>query len=101
MAHYSASKGGVIALTKSLAVDLARKGVTVNTIAPSVVDTPMARAATEAGDFPGIDVIAPMIPLGRAGTPDDIAACCAYLCSEEGGSYITGQLLAVNGGLYI
>jgi NAD(P)-dependent dehydrogenase (short-subunit alcohol dehydrogenase family) len=101
MAHYSASKGGVIALTKSLAVDLARKGITVNTIAPSVVDTPMARAATEAGDFPGIDVIAPMIPLGRAGTPDDIAACCAYLCSEEGGSYITGQLLAVNGGMYI
>jgi 2-hydroxycyclohexanecarboxyl-CoA dehydrogenase len=101
MAHYSASKGGVIALTKSLAVDLARQGVTVNTIAPSVVDTPMARAATAAGDFPGIDVIAPMIPLGRAGTPDDIAACCSYLCSEEGGSYITGQLLAVNGGMYI
>ncbi len=101
MAHYSASKGGVIALTKSLAVDLARQGVTVNTIAPSVVDTPMARAATEAGDFPGIDVIAPMIPLGRAGTPADIAAACSYLCSEEGGSYITGQLLAVNGGMYI
>jgi 2-hydroxycyclohexanecarboxyl-CoA dehydrogenase len=101
MAHYSASKGGVIALTKSLAVDLARKGITVNTIAPSVVDTPMARAATEAGNFPGIEVIAPMIPLGRAGTPADIAAACSYLCSEEGGSYITGQLLAVNGGMYI
>lgn len=101
MAHYSASKGGVIALTKSLAVDLARQGITVNTIAPSVVDTPMARAATAAGDFPGIDVIAPMIPLGRAGTPADIAACCSYLCSEESGSYITGQLLAVNGGMYI
>lgn len=101
MAHYSASKGGVIALTKSLAVDLARKGITVNTISPSVVDTPMARAATASGDFPGIEVIAPMIPLGRAGTPDDIAAACSYLCSEEGGSYITGQLLAVNGGMYI
>jgi NAD(P)-dependent dehydrogenase (short-subunit alcohol dehydrogenase family) len=101
MAHYSASKGGVIALTRSLAVDLARKGVTVNTIAPSVVDTPMARAATEAGNFPGIDVIAPMIPLGRAGTPDDIALACSYLCGEESGSYITGQLLAVNGGMYI
>ena len=99
MAHYSASKGGVIALTKSLAVDLARQGITVNTIAPSVVDTPMARAATEAGNFPGIDVIAPMIPLGRAGTPDDIATACAYLCGED--SYITGQLLAVNGGMYI
>ncbi len=101
MAHYSASKGGVIALTKALAVDLARQGVTVNTIAPSVVDTPMARAATEAGDFPGIDVIAPMIPLGRAGTPADIAAACSYLCSAEDGSYITGQLIAVNGGMYI
>jgi len=99
MAHYSASKGGVIALTKSLAVDLARQGITVNTIAPSVVDTPMARAATEAGNFPGIDVIAPMIPLGRAGTPDDIATACAYLCGED--SYVTGQLLAVNGGMYI
>lgn len=101
MAHYSASKGGVIALTKALAVDLARQNITVNTIAPSVVDTPMARAATAAGDFPGLDVIAPMIPLGRAGTPADIAAACSYLCSEEGGSYITGQLLAVNGGMYI
>jgi 2-hydroxycyclohexanecarboxyl-CoA dehydrogenase len=99
MAHYSASKGGVIALTKALAVDLARQGITVNTIAPSVVDTPMARAATEAGNFPGIEVIAPMIPLGRAGTPADIAAACAYLCAED--SYITGQLLAVNGGMYI
>jgi NAD(P)-dependent dehydrogenase (short-subunit alcohol dehydrogenase family) len=101
MAHYSASKGGVIALTKALAVDLARQGITVNTIAPSLVDTPMVRAATEAGDFPGIDVIAPMIPLGRAGTPADIAAACSYLCSAEDGSYITGQLIAVNGGMYI
>jgi len=101
MAHYSASKGGVIALTKALAVDLARQGITVNTIAPSLVDTPMARAATEAGYFPGIEVVGPMVPLGRAGTPADIAAACSYLCSEDGGSYITGQLLAVNGGMYI
>jgi 2-hydroxycyclohexanecarboxyl-CoA dehydrogenase len=101
MAHYSASKGGVIALTKALAVDLARQGITVNTIAPSLVDTPMVRAAVDAGDFPGIDVIAPMIPLGRAGTPADIAAACSYLCSAEDGSYITGQLMAVNGGMYI
>jgi NAD(P)-dependent dehydrogenase (short-subunit alcohol dehydrogenase family) len=101
MAHYSASKGGVIALTKSLAVDLARQGVTVNTISPSIVDTPMARAAEASGDFPGIEVVAPLVPLGRAGTPEDIAAACSYLCSEEGGSYITGQLIAVNGGMYI
>ena len=100
MAHYAASKGGVIALTKALAVDLARSGITVNTIPPSLVDTPMARAAEAAGDFPGVDVVGPMVPLGRAGTPDDIAAACSFLCSE-GGSYITGQIIGVNGGMYI
>jgi 2-hydroxycyclohexanecarboxyl-CoA dehydrogenase len=100
MAHYSASKGGVISLTKALAVDLARSGITVNTIPPSLVDTPMARAAEAAGDFPGVDLIGPMVPLGRAGTPADIAAACSFLCSE-GGSYITGQLIGVNGGMYI
>jgi NAD(P)-dependent dehydrogenase (short-subunit alcohol dehydrogenase family) len=97
MAHYAASKGGVIALTKALAVDLARQGITVNTIAPSLVDTPMARAAEAAGDFPGVDVVGPMVPLGRAGTPADIAAACSYLCSDEGG-YVTGQVIGVNGG---
>ena len=73
MAHYAASKGGVIALTKALAVELARSGITANTIPPSLVDTPMARHAEAAGDFPGVDVVGPMVPLGRAGTPDDIA----------------------------
>ncbi len=100
MAHYAASKGGVIGLTKALAVELARSGITVNTIPPSLVDTPMARKAEEAGDFPGVDVVGPMVPLGRAGTPADIAAACSFLCSD-GGSYITGQVLGVNGGMYI
>ncbi len=100
MAHYVASKGGVIALTKALAVDLARNGITVNTIPPSLVDTPMARAAEAVGDFPGVDVVGPMVPLGRAGTPADIAAACSFLCSE-GGSYITGQIIGVNGGMHI
>lgn len=100
MAHYAASKGGVISLTKALAVELARQGITVNTIPPSLVDTPMARHAEAVGDFPGVDVVGPMVPLGRAGTPDDIAAACAFLCSEDG-SYITGQIIAVNGGMYI
>lgn len=100
MAHYAASKGGVISLTRALAVELARQGISVNTIAPSLVDTPMARAAEDAGDFPGVDVIGPMVPLGRAGTPADIAAACAFLCSD-GGSYITGQVIGVNGGMYI
>jgi 2-hydroxycyclohexanecarboxyl-CoA dehydrogenase len=100
MAHYTASKGGVISLTKSLAVELARSGITANAITPSLVDTPMARAAEASGDFPGVDVVAPMVPLGRAGTPDDIAAACAVLCSD-GGAYVTGQVLGVNGGMYI
>ena len=100
MTHYAASKGGVIALTKALAVEFARSGITVNTVAPSLVDTPMARSAEAAGDFPGVDVIGPMVPLGRAGTPADIAAMCSFLCSD-GGAYITGQLIGVNGGMYI
>jgi 2-hydroxycyclohexanecarboxyl-CoA dehydrogenase len=100
MTHYAASKGGVIALTKALAVEFARQGITANTIAPSLVDTPMARAAEAAGDFPGVDVVGPMVPLGRAGTPDDIAAACSFLCAGSG-SYITGQLIGVNGGMYI
>jgi len=100
MAHYAASKGGVIALTKALAVELARQGITANTVAPSLVDTPMARAAEAAGDFPGVDVVGPMVPLGRAGTPADIAAACSFLCSD-GGGYITGQVIGVNGGMYI
>jgi NAD(P)-dependent dehydrogenase (short-subunit alcohol dehydrogenase family) len=100
MAHYAASKGGVISLTKSLAVELARSGITANTIPPSLVDTPMARGAEAAGDFPGVDLVGGMVPVGRAGTSDDIAAACSYLCSEAA-SYVTGQVLGVNGGMYI
>jgi NAD(P)-dependent dehydrogenase (short-subunit alcohol dehydrogenase family) len=100
MAHYVASKGGVIALTKSLARELAGHGITVNTIPPSLVDTPMARSAEAVGDFPGVDAMAKIIPLGRAGTPEDIAAACSFLCSERAG-YITGQLIGVNGGMYL
>jgi NAD(P)-dependent dehydrogenase (short-subunit alcohol dehydrogenase family) len=100
MAHYIASKGGVLSLTKALAVELARKGITVNTIPPSLVDTPMSRHAEATGDFPGVDKVAPFIPLGRAGTPDDIAGACSFLCSGDG-SYITGQVIGVNGGMYV
>jgi NAD(P)-dependent dehydrogenase (short-subunit alcohol dehydrogenase family) len=100
MAHYAASKGGVSSLTKALAGELARRGVTVNTIPPSLVDTPMVRNAEAAGDFPGVDVVAPMVPVGRAGTPADIAGACSFLCSD-GASYITGQVIGVNGGMYI
>ncbi|MBO2447689.1 SDR family oxidoreductase [Actinomadura barringtoniae] len=100
MAHYVASKGGVMALTKALSYDLAPQGITVNTIPPSIVDTPMARHAEETGDFPGIDDLAPMTPVRRIGTADDIAAACAFLCSDKA-SFITGQVIGVNGGWYM
>jgi 2-hydroxycyclohexanecarboxyl-CoA dehydrogenase len=100
MAHYVASKGGVIGLTKAFARELAGHGITVNTIPPTLVDTPMARHAEEAGNVPSIEAMGKHVPLGRAGTPDDIGAMCAFLCSDEA-SYITGQVIGVNGGMYI
>lgn len=100
MSHYVASKGGVIALTKALALDLAPNGITVNTIPPGVIDTPMMRRPIEAGTMASMEQILARAPLGRAGTPDDIAAACAFLCSEEAG-YITGQQINVNGGWYL
>jgi 2-hydroxycyclohexanecarboxyl-CoA dehydrogenase len=100
MAHYVASKGGVIGLTKALALELAPHGITVNTIPPGFIDTPMARRAEERGDLPSIDAVAAQTPVRRAGRPDDIAAACAFLCSEDAG-YITGQQINVNGGWYL
>ena len=96
-AHYSASKGGVIALTKTVALEYASQGITVNTIPPFAVDTPMMRGAQEARYLPKTETLERMIPAGRLGTGDDIASLCAYLCSD-GASYITGQVIAVNGG---
>ena len=83
-----------------LAVELAPHGITVNSIPPSIIDTPMARHAEAAGDFPGVETIAAMTPVRRAGTPDDVAAACAFLCSDHAG-FITGQLIGVNGGWYL
>ena len=100
MSHYVASKGGVIALTKALALDLAPNGITVNTIPPGVIDTPMMRRPIESGAMASMEQVVARAPLGRAGTPDDIAVACAFLCSEEAG-YITGQQINVNGGWYL
>ena len=99
-AHYAASKGGVIGLTRSLARELARYSITVNTIPPSLVDTPLARRGERSGEVPPLEVIAQMIPIARPGTPADIAAACVFLCSE-GASYITGQEINVNGGSWM
>ncbi len=100
MAHYVASKGGVIGLTKAFARELASHGITANTIPPTIVDTPMARKGEEGGNVPSVETMGRMVPVGRAGTPKDIASACSYLCSEQA-SYITGQVIGVNGGMYI
>jgi 2-hydroxycyclohexanecarboxyl-CoA dehydrogenase len=100
MAHYVASKGGVIALTKALAVELAPHGITVNTIPPGFIDTPMMRRSFGTGVTVDMDELIARTPVRRAGTPQDIAAACAFLCSEDAG-YITGQLIGVNGGWYL
>jgi len=101
MAHYVASKAGVIGLTKALALELAPHGITVNTIPPGMIDTPMLRRAEANGDLLKIEKLASrMIPVGRAGTPEDIAATCGFLCSEEA-AFITGQVIGVNGGMVL
>jgi 2-hydroxycyclohexanecarboxyl-CoA dehydrogenase len=97
MAHYATSKGAVITLTKSLASEYASKGVTVNNIAPSSIDTPMSRRSQAEGKLGSPEELAKRIPVGHMGSVDDIAAAVGFLCSEEAG-FITGQVLGVNGG---
>jgi 2-hydroxycyclohexanecarboxyl-CoA dehydrogenase len=97
MVHYAASKGGVIALTKSLAREYASYGITVNTIPPSGIETPMLHQSQADGHLPANEVMARAIPLGHLGTPDDIAVAAAFLASEDA-RFITGQVVGVNGG---
>lgn len=98
--HYSATKGGVIALTKSVAIDYAAKGITANTVPPFAVDTPMLRAQQRDNKLPPSEYLVKAIPAGRLGTGEDIAALCGFLCSDAA-SYITGQVIAANGGAVI
>jgi 2-hydroxycyclohexanecarboxyl-CoA dehydrogenase len=98
--HYSASKGGVIALTKTLALDYAAEGITVNSVPPFVIDTPMLRLHQSAKKLPPAEVLVQAIPAGRLGEGADVAALCGFLCSEAAG-YITGQVVGVNGGAII
>lgn len=100
MASYAATKGGVIAFGKTLALEFAKRGVTVNNIAPSVVYTPMVAQQQAAGAVPSSEKMAASVPVGRMGTGDDIAAACMYLVSEEA-SYFTGQTVSVNGGAFV
>jgi len=98
MALYTASKGGIISMTRSLAIELGPKGITVNSVSPGFIDTPMARRAIDGGLFPvPYEQIIATYPIPRLGRPEDIAAACAFFASDAAG-YITGQVLGVNGG---
>jgi NAD(P)-dependent dehydrogenase (short-subunit alcohol dehydrogenase family) len=94
--NYSASKAGLIGLTKTLAKEFASKGITVNAVAPGYVGTEMVKSVPKEM----LDKIIAQIPLGRLGEPSEVAGAVAYLVSEDG-KYITGQVIDINGGYYI
>jgi 3-oxoacyl-[acyl-carrier protein] reductase len=89
--NYSAAKAGIIGATKALAVELASRSITVNCIAPGIIETDMIREAP-------LDKILPSIPMGRVGKPEEVAALAVFLLSELA-SYITRQVISVNGGM--
>ena len=93
-ANYAASKGGMIAMTKSIAAEVASRGITANCVAPGFIKTPMTDVLSD--DLKKAYLA--QIPAGRFGEPDDIAAACVFLASEEA-SYINGQTINVNGGM--
>jgi 3-oxoacyl-[acyl-carrier protein] reductase len=94
-ANYAASKAGLIGFSKSLAREVASRNITVNVVAPGLVDTDMTKTLTDGAQMDW----SAQIPAGRIGSPDDVAAAVCFLASDEA-SYITGQVLAVNGGMY-
>jgi 2-hydroxycyclohexanecarboxyl-CoA dehydrogenase len=100
MAHYAASKGGQLALTKALAVEFARTGITVNTVVPSSIDTPSVEKKRAEGKIPSAEDMAKYIPVGRTGRGADIAGAVSYLAADET-SFVTGQTISVNGGSFI
>jgi 3-oxoacyl-[acyl-carrier protein] reductase len=89
--NYAASKAGIIGATKALAQELAKRQITVNSIAPGLIDTDMIAALPK-------DELRRMIPMQRLGKPEEVAALVAFLFSEAAG-YITGQVISINGGL--
>ncbi|MCS5736085.1 SDR family oxidoreductase [Herbiconiux daphne] len=100
MAHYAASKGGQLSMTKALAVEFAGVGITVNSVVPSSVESRSVQRKQEAGAMPSAEAMAKYIPVGRMGRGEDIAAAVSYLVSD-GASYVTGQTISVNGGSFI
>ncbi|MDP3982210.1 MAG: SDR family NAD(P)-dependent oxidoreductase [bacterium] len=94
-AHYTASKGGVLGLTESLAIELAPLGITVNSIAPGAIDTPMIAGAGFSKEQ--LDGLVSTVPLKRMGTPEEIASAVVFLASEDS-NYMTGSTMYVDGG---
>jgi 3-oxoacyl-[acyl-carrier protein] reductase len=90
--NYAAAKGGIIAATKSLALEVARKRVTVNAVAPGFIDTDMTKELD-------VDTLKKSIPLQRFGKPEEVADLVGFLVSPQA-SYITGEVISINGGLY-
>jgi len=95
-ANYAASKAGLIGFSKAIAREVASRGITVNVVTPGLVDTDMTRAIRDKAQADWTE----QIPLGRLGTVDDVAAAECFLASDEA-AYITGHVLAVNGGMYM
>jgi 3-oxoacyl-[acyl-carrier protein] reductase len=95
-ANYSASKGGVVALTKTCAREFASRNILVNAVAPGFIRTRMTDSLSDEQK----NKLLELIPLGRLGEPEDVAKTVLFLCSEES-SYITGHVISVNGGMYI
>jgi 3-oxoacyl-[acyl-carrier protein] reductase len=89
--NYSAAKAGIIGATKALAVELAKRAITVNCVAPGIIDTRMTAALPA-------DEVARIVPLRRAGRPEEVAAVVSFLCSDDAG-YVTRQVISVNGGM--
>jgi 3-oxoacyl-[acyl-carrier protein] reductase len=95
-ANYAASKAGVAAMTKSLAKELAAKGITINAVAPGFIETEMVSGIPEKVQ----QKLLSQIPMGRFGKADEVSRACVYLCSSDG-DYITGAELSINGGLFM
>jgi 3-oxoacyl-[acyl-carrier protein] reductase len=98
-ANYAASKAGLIAFTKTVAAEVARRGVTVNAVAPGLIETELTRDFTQNGaDSDGSSALLDAIPARRAGTPEEVAACIRFLASDEA-AYVTGAVLPIDGGM--